>query len=135
MMLDQAQYKLFTGDSSLDCLSVGDFALELDVMQERLFLALCLTEAPDSVLWDKLLADALNVSLKVKTNDGIKSENMRNYSYTLDDWANTWKMLSIKSGDLLNNFNACPSGVIFQTNIADRIYGDDYYYYCDEEIS
>jgi hypothetical protein len=134
-MLDQAQYNLFTGDSSLDCLSLGDFGLELDVMQQRLMLALCLTETPDELLWDKLLADALNVSLTVKTNDGIKSENMRNYSYSLSDFANTWEMLTIKSGDLLNRFNACPSGVTFQTDIADRIYGDDYYYYCDGEES
>lgn len=134
-MLDQAQYSLFTGDNSLDCLSIGEFELELDVMQQRLMLALCITETPDELLWDKLLADALSVSLKVKVNDGIKSESMRNYSYTLNDFANTWQMLSIKSGDLLNRFNACDSGITFQTNLADRIYGDDYYYCDDGEIS
>lgn len=121
----------------MDCLSVGDFASVLEIMEQRLLNSLCLTEAPTvgegedvktDPLWDQLLADALDVSVQVKQDQGLQSESMRNYSYQLRDYANTWELLAKKSKDLLNKFNACASGIIFQRDLAACIYGHDHYY-------
>ena len=136
-MITQAQFALLSGSQSLDCLSTGEFELVYNTNEQRLMKSLCLTEAPTDILWDQLMADSLAISVLVKQDAGVQSENMRNYSYQLRDYANTWKMLSEKSGDLLNNFNACPSGITMQKNIAGRIYGRDplnrhgHYYECD----
>lgn len=134
-MLTQSQFALLSGSQSLDCLSAGDFATVRDAIEQRLMLALCLTAVPvvvvddedvDDILWLQLLADTLAVSVNVKQDDGIQSENMRNYSYTLRDYANSWAMLSIKSSDLLAKFNACDNAITFQTDLASHIYGHDY---------
>lgn len=130
--MNQAQFRLLSGSSSLDCLDVGDFETVRDTLQLRLLKALCMTEAPaddddNILLWNQLLADALAVSVNVKQDDGVKSESMRNYSYTLQDWANSWMALALKAGDLIDIFNVCPSGVTFQRNIAGHIYGHRYY--------
>lgn len=126
-MLDQAQFRLLSGSSALDCLSVGDFETIRDTIEQRLLLSLCLTVVPtqDLLLWDQLLADTISVSIDVKQDDGIKSESMRNYSYTMQDYAGTWAVLAMKSGDLIDRFNACDSGIKFQRNVAGRIYGLD----------
>lgn len=123
-MLTQSQFKLLSGSNSLECLSAGEFATVRDTIEQRLLLALCLDEAPedDELLWNQLLADTLAISVDVKQDDGIQSESMRNYSYTFRDYANSWEMLAKKSSDLIDKFNACESGVMFQTNLADRIY-------------
>lgn len=100
-----------------------------------MFLSLCLTEAPKietddgpitDPLWDQLLADALAVSVLVKQDQGIASENMRNYSYQLRDYAYTWEMLGKKSQLLINHFNACSTGITFQRDEAKHIYGYDH---------
>lgn len=122
-MITQAQFLLLTGRSDLEDLSSSDFGLVCSIVEQRLMAALCLEEAPNDVLWDQLLADALSVSVDVKNDRGLQSESMRNYSYQLRDYANSWGMLSEKSGDLLNMFNACPSGVTMQQDRAARIYG------------
>lgn len=126
-MLDQSQFRLLSGSSALDCLSVGDFETIRDTIEQRLLLSLCLTVVPteDLLLWDQLLADTISVSVDVKQDDGIKSESMRNYSYTMQDYAGTWAVLAMKSGDLIDRFNACDSGIKFQRNVAGRIYGLD----------
>lgn len=132
-MLTQSQFALLSGSNSLECLSAGDFATVRDTIEQRLLLALCLDTAPDEedeLLWNQLLADALAVSVNVKQDEGIQSENMRNYSYQLRDYANTWTILSMKSADLLNKFNACETGITFQRNLADRIYGFEHYRSC-----
>jgi hypothetical protein len=105
-------------------------------MELRLLDSLCLTVAPTEnvSLWEQLLADALNISVMVKQDQGLQSENMRNYSYQLRDYANTWSMLAQKSGDLLNKFNACDSGITFQRNEAEIIYGETYLGEYDECI-
>ena len=135
-MIDQSQFLLLSGDSSLDCLSTGDFATVISTLESRLFNALCLTEEPTIIvddetvvdpLWNQLLADALAVSVDVKSDDGIESENMRNYSYRFRDYANSWTSLALKSGDLINKFNACDSGIVFQRDDAEMIYGSGEY--------
>ena len=122
-MLTQPRFLLLSGSSSLDCLTVEDFDVVRDIIEARLLNALCLTVAPSDVLWDQLLADTLAISVQVQQGNGVKSESVRNYSYTLADYANSWELLGRKSGDLLNKFNACETGITFQSDIASRIYG------------
>lgn len=129
-MLDQSLFRLLSGSDALECLEIGDFETVRDTLQLRLLRSLCMTESPEDddeniLLWNQLLADALAVSVDVKQNQGIASENMRNYSYQLRDYAYTWEMLSHKSNDLLDLFNVCPSGVTMQRDVAARIYGRD----------
>lgn len=142
-MITQAQFQLLSGSDSLNCLDVGDFELVVSIMEQRLLNTLCLTAVPvvqvddteeTDPLWLQLLSDALLVSVQVKQNDGIKSESMRNYSYTFQDWANSWMALSMKSGDLLNKFNACSSGITMQRDVASQIYGLTYLDEYDECI-
>lgn len=142
-MIDQPEFALLSGSSELACLTTGEFGLVVDTLQQRLLNALCMTEPPaddddNILLWNQLLADALAVSVNVKNDDGIQSESMRNYSYTFRDWANSWNVLAKKSGDLLNVFNACDTGIIFQTDLSARIYGHNHPCggcgYCDECI-
>lgn len=133
-MLDKSQFALLSGSQALACLDTGDFETVRNTMEARLLVSLCMSEAPaeddaNILLWDQLLADALAISVLVKQDEGIKSESMRNYSYTLADYANSWRMLHEKSGDLLALFNVCDSGVTFQTNLAGRIYGHRHHYY------
>lgn len=126
--MDIAQFRLLSGSSALDCLSTGDFATISDIQQSRLMIALCMDTAPveaddDYNLWLQLLADAIAVSVSVKNDDGIESENMRNYSYKFRDYANSWLALGMKSGDLLQHFNSCDTGITFQSDVASHIYG------------
>jgi hypothetical protein len=130
-MLTLSQFELLSGSQALACLSEGEFATVRDIMEQRLMESLCLETSPDTeetpdLLWQQLLADALAISVLVKQDDGIQSENMRNYSYQFRDYAGSWEMLSNKSGDLLNKYNACETGIVFQTDIARRIYGYEY---------
>ena len=109
-MLDKSQFALLSGSQALACLDTGDFETVRNTMEARLLSSLCMTEAPaeddaNILLWNQLLADALAISVLVKQDEGIKSESMRNYSYTLADYANSWRMLHEKSGDLLAIFN------------------------------
>lgn len=129
--MDQARFRLLSGSSELDCLELGDFKAVRDIMEQRLMNSLCVTTVPtvtvDEVtsvdpLWDQLLAYALSISVMVQNDQGIQSENMRNYSYQLREYANTWQMLMQKANDLLNKFNACPSGIKMQRDDADFIY-------------
>lgn len=80
----------------------------------------------DLLLWNQLLADALAVSVQVKQNQGVQSENMRNYSYQLRDYAYTWALLAEKSDDLLKKFYNCGTGITFQRDDASHIYGHSY---------
>ena len=125
-MLDQSRFQLLSGSSALACLDVADFETVRSITEQRLLNSLCLEETPDDILWDQLLSDALAVSVVVQQDQGIASESMRNYSYQLKEYANSWELLSRKSGDLLAKFNACPSGISFQTDLASRIYGSEY---------
>lgn len=131
-MLDQSRFRLLSGSTVLDCLSLSDFETVRDIMAQRLRDSLCIIEPLEEdddniLLWEQLLSDALAVSVQVKQDDGIQSENMRNYSYQLRDYANTWQMLAQKSSDLLGKFNACENAVTFQTDWAGRIYGPGLY--------
>jgi hypothetical protein len=97
-MLTQPRFLLLSGSSSLDCLTVEDFDVVRDIIEARLLNALCLTVAPRlDVLWDQLLADTLAISVQVQQDQGVKSESVRNYSYTLADYANSWELLGRKS--------------------------------------
>lgn len=128
-MLDQSRFRLLTGSDTFECFTKGDFETVRDIMEARLLDALCMEAAPegDSLsLWEQLLGDALEVSVLVQQDDGIESENMRNYSYKFRDYANTWSMLQQKDGDLLNKFNVCETGIVFQRDLASHIYGHSY---------
>lgn len=129
--MDKSRFQLLSGSSALDCLTNDDFETIQNIMEQRLLDSLCLTESPtDDALWEQLLADALSISVLVKQDQGLQSESMRNYSYQLRDYANTWEMLSQRSNDLLKKFNNCATGITFQTDIAARIYGYDHRYGC-----
>jgi hypothetical protein len=125
-MINQARFRLLSGSTVYDCLSVGDFELVCSIVEQRLLDALCLTEVPEDILFEQLLADAIVVSVEVSQDRGLESESMRNYSYKMRDYGGSWDLLSKKSKDLLGKFNACPAGVTMQTDLAKRIYGHEH---------
>lgn len=126
--ITQAQVALLARESRFTALTEHDAALVASIVEKRLLLALCMTEPPletseDFDLWLQLLAAAIVAFDDVAQSDGVQSESMRNYSYTLRDSAGTWAELSISCADLIAHFSLCESGVDMQTDATVEQYG------------
>lgn len=125
--IDQHTVELLAGASSFSALSEEDAAKVAAVVESRLLLALCMdaapTEKPDLSLWEQLLATAIVVFSNLDAQ-GIQSEHVRNYSYTMSANSGTWAKLSELAGDLLAHFSKCPCGITMQTDITPIIYGE-----------
>lgn len=126
--ITQTQVALLARESRFTALAVSDAALIASIVEQRLRNALCMVDAPadtsdDYNLWLQLLAQAIVTFDSVAENDGVQSESMRNYSYTLRADAGTWKDLSTACGDLLAHFSMCEGGVSMQSDATLWQYG------------
>jgi hypothetical protein len=120
--LDQNTVRVLSGASAFDSLSPADAQTVVDAIESRLMLALCMDEAPieeqELSLWKQLLSTAIVIFSNLDY-DGVTSERVRNYSYTLSQDAGTWSNLRKHAGDLLCRFNNCSlrDGISMQTDI------------------
>jgi hypothetical protein len=117
----QNTVRVLAGESAYSSLSPADARVVADTIEQRMLLALCMTEAPTDEpelgLWNQLLASAI-VAFSSLDYDGIQSEHVRNYSYTMSQNAGTWNKLRDAAGDLLLHFNECgQNGISMQTDL------------------
>lgn len=126
--ITQRQVALLAREGRFTTLAEADAALVAGIVEKRLLEALCRESAPVSTdedydLWLMLLAQAITVSDDVATSEGVQSESVRNYSYTLRTDSGTWADLSRMAGDLLAHFSQCEGSVAMQTDVTCRQYG------------
>lgn len=121
--VDQKTVETLGGASSFSMLCPDDAAQVSAIMEQRLMIALCMkevpTENPELMLWKQLLASAIT-SFSMLDYDGVKSESVRNYSYTLSDGSGSWDTLYKTAGDLLSYFSKCHvlgGSISFQTDV------------------
>lgn len=77
-------------------------------------------------MWMQLLSVAIVTFDSINSDTGIKSESMRNYSYTMRDTEPTWEDLKTRCGDLLGHFSKCTGGIQMQADFTSVIYGNDF---------
>lgn len=124
--ISQKTVKLLGGASSFDALCPADALQVAEIVEARLMNALCMKCLPkkqaELKLWENLLACAI-VAYSSLDVEGVKSENVKSYSYTLSDSAGTWKTLENTAGDLLSYFSKCRDHVSMQTDLTWWQYG------------
>lgn len=126
--IDQHTVELLGGASPYGALCPTDAAKVLAIMEKRLMIALCMetapTAEPDLSLWKQLLSSAITVYSSLDY-DGVKSEHVRNYSYTLSNDSGKWGVLYNVCGDLLAYFNKCKyCGISMQTDVTWWLYSE-----------